>query len=98
MTTKNRTKYGMSSVASVEDDKLIIAENIAARLAELDKTKAWLSHEVDRTPSTMTGIFSGANCCSATLLKLMAEALDVSTDWLLTKHARRKSSKPQKNG
>ena len=73
----------MIVLLSDEDAKKIIARNVKFRLRELDRSRYWLAQRTKKRESTISNVCNARNCCNAALLATLADALEVSTDWLL---------------
>ncbi len=84
----------MIAVISDAKAKKVIAKNVIARLRELNQSRYWLAKQTKKRESTIANVCTARSCCNAALLATIAEALGVSTDFLLTDGPR--PAKPKK--
>lgn len=86
----------MSAVLTDQEMKRLVARNINSRLDALSQSRYWLAKKTGEWDSTIANVCNAKNCCSAGLLKRIAEVLDVTTDWLVQKHSEKKPPRVSK--
>lgn len=74
--------------------KEVLSRNIGQRLVELEWTQGRLADESGETDMMISRIIRRENIPSAAVLARIAEALGVSTDFLLRDTPEKKSRKP----